>query len=55
MFPVSAVPAQSEGFEALPGAEAPGRGIIWKGHAGITQEERSVHFCKSVKYRIHLN
>lgn len=43
MLPVSAVPAHPEGVEPFQGAEAPGRGIVWKGHVGIAQEERSVH------------
>lgn len=42
MFPVSAVLAQPEGIQTLPGAEAPGTGIVRKGHAGRAQEERSV-------------
>lgn len=42
MFPVSAVLAQPESIQTLPGAEAPGTGIVRKGHAGRAQEERSV-------------
>lgn len=42
MFPVSTVPAHPESIQTLPGAEAPGTGILWKSHAGPAQEERSV-------------
>ncbi len=42
MFPVGAVHAQSEGIRTLPGGEAPGRGILRKGHVSCAQKERLV-------------
>lgn len=42
MFPVFSVNADSEGIRALPGAEAPGRGILREGHVSCAPKKRLV-------------